>query len=111
MLILADPLLTLMYGRTFDDQLAILALLGAYAALGHVAAIMRAGLRALEFMRPAFFSQLAVSALALAVAVPIAEQFGVVGALTGVLIARAALATIWTLLFKNKAAALSRASP
>lgn len=105
LLLLADPLLMLMYGHTFDHQLAILELLGAYAAFGHVAAIVRAGLRALEAMRLAFLVQLVVSALLLATALPIAQQFGVVGALMAVLAARATLTAVWGVLLRNKVTA------
>lgn len=109
LLLLADPLLILMYGHTFDHELAILELLGAYAALGHVAAIVRAGLRAFESMRPAFLAQLAISALSLVTALPIAQQFGVVGALMGVLAARAMLTAIWALLLRSRVAAMTGA--
>lgn len=102
LMLLADPILTIMYGRTFPDQLAILAILGAYAALGHVATILLAGLRSLEFMRPPFLVQVIVAAASLALAWPIATHWGVVGALAGVLAARLALTGSWALLFRAK---------
>lgn len=111
LILLADVILNLMYGRTFPDQLAILAILGGCAALLHVSTIVFAGLRSLEFMRPAFFIQAAITALLLALAWPIATNFGVTGALAGVLVARLALTVCWSLLLKARVTTLEGARP
>jgi O-antigen/teichoic acid export membrane protein len=107
LMLLADPILTLLYGQTFPDQLAILAILGAYAAFGHVATIALAGLRALAIMRPAVLIQAVIAVISLAVAWPLATTWGVLGALGGVLAARGALTGSWMLLLRQKATTMT----
>jgi O-antigen/teichoic acid export membrane protein len=102
LMLFADLILTVLYGRTFPDQLAILAILGAYAAFGHVSTIVLSGLRALSFMRPAFFVQVVIAAISVAMAWPLATHWGVVGALAGVLVARAAITGCWILLLRRR---------
>lgn len=94
----ADPILWAVYGRTFEDAVPIIALLGGCVALAHVSSVMVAGLRALERMQSAFLAQAFVGAISLAAAVPLAVQWGVVGALTGLLLVRILLTGVLTLL-------------
>jgi O-antigen/teichoic acid export membrane protein len=105
-MVFADPILLLLYGQTFPHQLALLAVLGAYAAFGHVATIALAGLRSLAVMRPAFAAQAVIAVVSLAIAWPLATFGGAVAALGGILAARAALTGSWVLLLRWKVRAV-----
>lgn len=103
LMIFAEPILTFVYGQPFEDEVAIIALFGAAVALGYVASVINAGLRALERVRASFFVQAAVGVGALAAAWPAAEAGGVLGALTVLLVARALLTAQLALLLYRRA--------
>lgn len=102
LMIFADPILMLVYGQPFENAVAIIAIFGAAAALSYVASVINAGLRALVRVRASFFAQAAVGVGALLTAWPAAEAGGVLGALTVLLVARAALtAQLAVLLYRR----------
>jgi O-antigen/teichoic acid export membrane protein len=87
-MVFANPIMFLVYGRVFSNQLAILAILGACYALAHVAFVVSAGLRALCLMREAFWSQTIVGFVSVGIAWFVAKQWGAIGALLALLAAR-----------------------
>lgn len=104
LMIFVDPILTLMFNRTFPDALAILAILGAHLALVHVTMVVLAGLRALESMRSAFVAQVAVAAVSLVAVWYPTHAWGVMGALSTLLAARILLTSQLALLLRRRAA-------
>ncbi len=95
-----DPILSFVYGQTFPHAAAINAILGACVAIAYATSVVYAGLRALERVRATFFFQAVMGAICLATAWPIAETWGVVGALSALLVARIAMAVLfaWSLM-------------
>lgn len=107
LMIFSNPLMLLIYERTFPDQVAILAILGAYYALGHVVTIVFAGLRAVGVMRAAFWTQVIIGAVSVAVAWLAAKYLGIIGILATLLLVRLALTSQLTLLLRKNALAMS----
>lgn len=107
MMMFADPILFLVYQRTFPDQLAIIAISGALYAVGHVMAILFSGLRALGLMQAAFWSQVLIYAVAMPIAWYVSSIWGVVGALSMLLVIRLALTTQLALLVRRRAGGAS----
>lgn len=103
----ANPILLIMYGQTFPHQVAIIALLGTFAALGYLVMVVYAGLRALQFMRYAVMAEAAVAVPSLGTAWSIATEWGVVGSLTGLLVARITVASLLIIVLRRKAKAIS----
>jgi|CXWL01.1.fsa_nt_gi O-antigen/teichoic acid export membrane protein len=91
LMLLADPLMNLVFGRTFPDQLWILAILGVNQALVHVTMVAIAGLRALTGVRQLFLAQAIASAASLALVWPMTAAWGVIGALLTLLLVRLVL--------------------
>ena len=106
-MIFADPIMLLVYGQTFPDQLPVAALLGAYHVLLHVTIVTNAGLRATESMRAAFYTQVIVGAVSVVLCWSFVHQWGVVGALSALLLARCMLTGQMTLLLHRKAIGIS----
>ena len=92
-----DPISYFVYGQTFPDAAAIAAILGTCVALAYGTSVIYAGLRALQRVRSTFFFQAAMGALCLVIAWPVAADWGVVGALSALLIARVVLAGLFAL--------------
>jgi O-antigen/teichoic acid export membrane protein len=105
LILFADSIMLLIYERTFPDQVAILAVLGAYYALGHVTTVVFAGLRAVGYMQAAFWAQVVVGAGSAAVAWYVTKHWGVVGALLALLTARLLLTGQLALLLRRNAGA------
>lgn len=103
--VFVDPILYAVYGQTFADAAAIAAILGACVALGHVTSVIYAGLRALKRLGATFFLQAVVGALCIATAWPVAVQWGVLGSLGELLIARVVVAGLFALLLRAYARA------
>lgn len=103
--VFVDPILYVVYGQTFADAAAITAILGACVALGHVTSVIYAGLRALKRLGVTFFLQAVVGALCIATAWPVATQWGVIGSLSELLIARVVVAALLALSLRAYAGA------
>ncbi len=101
LMLLADPLMHLVFGRTFPDQLLILAILGVNQALVHVTMVVTAGLRALAGVSQLFVAQAVASAASLALVWPMTAAFGVVGALLTLLLVRVALTVQLVILLRQ----------
>jgi O-antigen/teichoic acid export membrane protein len=102
LMLVADPLMNLVFGRTFPGQLWILAILGVNQALVHVAMVVTAGLRALARVREVFVAQAVASAASLALVWPMTAAWGVIGALLTLLLVRFVLtAQLFILLRKG----------
>jgi O-antigen/teichoic acid export membrane protein len=95
--VFVDPILLVVYGQTFADAAVITAILGSCLALGHVTSVIYAGLRALKRLRATFICQAVVGAICLATAWPVAAKWGVVGALSEMLVARIVVAGLFAL--------------
>jgi len=105
-----DPILYVVYGQTFPNAAAITAILGASVALAYATSVVYAGLRALERVRAPFFFQAMMGAVCLLTVWPMAVNWGVVGALSVLLIARVLMVGLFTLsLRKHARLALERA--
>jgi peptidoglycan/xylan/chitin deacetylase (PgdA/CDA1 family) len=92
-----EPILHFVYGRTFPDEVAITAILGTCLALAYVTSVIFAGLRALQRVRWTVFFQAVMGALCLVTAWPVAANWGVVGALGALLVARVVLTSLFAL--------------
>lgn len=99
-----EPILHFVYGQTFPDEVAITAILGTCLALAYVTSVVFAGLRALQRVRWAVFFQAVVGALCLVTAWPVAANWGVVGALGALLVARIVLTSLFALSLRAYAA-------
>lgn len=88
LMLFANPIMLLVYKRTFADQLAILAIFGALYAMAHVNYVVASGLRSLGLMRQVFWSQAIIGVGSVAVAWYVAKTWGVIGTLSAQLFAR-----------------------
>lgn len=101
LMLLADPLMNLVFGRTFPDQLWIMAILGANQALVHVTMVVTAGLRAIAGVRQMFVAQAVASAASLALVWPMTAAWGVIGALLTLLLVRLVLTVQLVILLRK----------
>ena len=102
LMLLADPLMHLVFGRTFPAQLWILAILGVNQALVHVAMVVTAGLRALARVREVFVAQAVASAASLVLVWPMTTAWGVIGALLTLLLVRVVLTAQLAVLLRRE---------
>ncbi len=101
LMLLADPLMNLVFGRTFPGQLWILAILGVNQALVHVTMVVTAGLRAIAGVRQMFVAQAVASAASLALVWPMTATWGVIGALLTLLLVRLVLTVQLVILLRK----------
>ena len=94
LLLFADPIMQLVYGRTFPEQHLLIAIFGGFLILAHVILASLYGLRALNMMRGAFFAQAAVAVVALTVVLYAVPTLGLIGGLAILLLLRMVLAWI-----------------
>ena len=93
LIVLAEPVMDLVYGSSVPGQVMMLAVFGLFLAMGYVTEVAYAGLRALSHLYPAFLMQLVAGVVCVALMVPAAQGFGIAGALLVLLLARVLLAT------------------
>ena len=77
--------LRLMYGPAIVQYGYILRLYALYYVMSFVGSTLCAGLQALEFTAPIFWSYLATAAFAVALALPLAKRLGLTGTMLGLL--------------------------
>lgn len=88
LLLFAEPLMRFVYGRTFHQQLVILAILGGCLALIPAVSVMTAALRSLGDMKAVFWGQAFVSLASVVSGWYLAKTTGVLGALAALFVAR-----------------------
>ncbi|MEQ1867513.1 MAG: hypothetical protein ABL996_23025, partial [Micropepsaceae bacterium] len=99
-MVFADPIMHLVYGRTFPDQLAIMAIFGAQHAFVFITMVITAGLRAVDGVGASFWTQVVMAAVSVAGLWIAVHIWGTLGALSVLLLVRMALAGVrgWLLL-------------
>jgi O-antigen/teichoic acid export membrane protein len=99
---LNDQITQLVYNQSFPHQFLMLAIFGVFYAMGHVLAVVFAGLRALQFLQSAFWTQLFIGVGSLIATWFVASEWGVIGALFALLAARTLMTGQLSYLFWSK---------